>query len=232
MSIIIPVLNGQAQVDATLAAVTSHFAGGAPYEVIVVDDGSRDHTPSLVEAWTRRVPEVRMVRLPKNQGKGAAVRAGMQAASGDQRCFFDADLPMPVGELDAVLARLDQGADVVIASRALPGSHVVVQPGWVRRWLSEWFSIVVRGLFRMPYRDTQCGLKGFSRRASGELFSRSRLDGFAFDVELLLLARRLGYWVEEVPVRVENSAPSTVRILTHAPRIARDLWRLAREFHD
>ena len=226
LSMVIPVFNGEARIGATLEAVTNYFAARRSYEIIVVDDGSRDRTASIIEESITRHPRVRLIRLPVNRGKGAAVRAGMLAASAGSRCFFDADLPMPLAQLETILDRLEHGAHVVMASRVLPDSRVVLQPDPPRRVMSAVFNRVVRALFRLPFRDTQCGLKGLSAEAAEAIFSRSRLDGFAFDVELLLLARQLGYAIEEVPVRWDNPAHSTVRILGHAPTILRDLWTL------
>jgi len=228
VSVVVPVYNGEATILSTLEALTGFFAPRRPFEVIVVNDGSRDRTPSVVAAFAARHPHVSLRGFPDNRGKGAVVREGMRAASGTLLCFCDADLPVPLVDLERLIAQLEAGADVAIASRALPASQMPRQPSLTRRMMSRGFNAVVRMLFGLPYRDTQCGVKGFRREAAHSLFARGRIDGFAFDVELLLLADRLGYRVAEVPVHVDNPPLSTVSLRGLTGEIIRDLWRIAR----
>jgi glycosyltransferase involved in cell wall biosynthesis len=228
VSFVVPVYNGAATIRSTVEALTGSFAPRRPVEVIVVNDGSRDRTPAVVAELAARDPRVSLRGFPDNRGKGAAVREGMRAARGTLLCFCDVDLPVPLADLERVIARLETGADVAIASRALPSSRMPRQPSLVRRLMSWGFNAVVRALFGLPYRDTQCGVKGFRSEAARELFARARIDGFAFDVELLLLAARLGYRVAEVPVHVDNPPLSTVSLGARTGEIVRDVWRIAR----
>lgn len=229
LSLVIPTYNDAQRIAQTLDVVTGFLTRqGRPFEVIVVNDGSEDQTVAMVCAYARSHAEVRLITLPRNQGKGAAVRAGVLAARGELVCFCDADLAIPLTHLEGLVSRLRRDADVVIASRALAQSSMQVPQDPLRRMMSRAFNLVVRTVFGMPYRDTQCGFKGFRREAAQAIFARARIDSFAFDVELLLIARVLGHTVVEMPVDVANSRLTTVSLAAHASRIWRDLWQIHR----
>ncbi len=136
------------------------------FESIVVDDGSRDPTVPLIEELISRAPEVRLIRLPYNRGKGAAVRAGMLAATGDTILFSEADLFTPIEEVERALKLLEDGSDVVIGSRALAGSRILVRQNALRESLGRLFNCLIRAFLRIPFRDTQCGFKRFRREAA------------------------------------------------------------------
>ncbi len=231
LSIIVPVYNGERRLIAALTALTEFLRPRMTFEIIVVDDGSTDRTAALAEAFAAANPETKLLRLGANAGKGAAVRHGMLRAAGDRACFCDADLPIPLTELEKLLRALEQGADVAIASRTLPGSRIAPAPGADRQVFSRLFNGLIRWLFGLRYRDTQCGLKGFRRKAARAIFSQARIDGFAFDVELLLLSDRMGLTVTEFPVMWDNPSMSTVNIRAQAWPICQDLWRISRNLH-
>jgi dolichyl-phosphate beta-glucosyltransferase len=232
-SVVIPALNEARRLPPYLDDVVAFFEGrGEPYEVIVVDDGSTDGTPDLVEARARQAPALRLLRLPRNAGKGAAVRAGMLAARGDFRLFADADGATPIAELKRLEPALAAGADVAIGSRVLadPGVSVSAEPhrvaaGRVFNWLVA--RLGLRGIA-----DSQCGFKAFGARAAEDLFGRLRTAGFGFDVELLLRARAAGYRIAEVPVNWADQAGSKVGVVRHGPgmlwQIAKARWRVGR----
>ena len=226
LSIVVPAYHERVRIAGTIERLAAHFSPRFALEVIVVDDGSRDGTAEAVAAQSRRWPVVRLLRLERNCGKGAAVRRGMLEASGAIRCFCDADLATPVEDMERVVRAVEAGADVAIASRALAESTVVASHGVRRAVLSRMFNEVVRRGLGLPFRDTQCGCKAFRGPVAQEVFERLRTPGFVFDVELLLIARRLGRTITEVPVRFENSSLSTVRLMAHAGSICRDLVRL------
>ncbi|HBH04385.1 MAG TPA: glycosyl transferase family 2 [Candidatus Rokubacteria bacterium] len=232
-SVVLPAFNEARRLPPYLDDVVGYFDGrGEPYEVIVVDDGSTDGTGDLVLARARQSPAVRLLRLPENAGKGAAVRAGMRAATGAVRLFADADGATPIAELKRFEPALAAGADVVIASRVLADPAVSVAALRHRVAAGRLFNWLVARLGLQGVADSQCGFKALSARAAEDLFERLRTRGFGFDVELLLLAQRAGYRVVEVPVNWADQAGSKVGVLRHGPgmlwQIARARWRVRR----
>jgi dolichyl-phosphate beta-glucosyltransferase len=231
LSIIIPAYNEKARLGASLGKILAYLAGKRiAAEVIVVDDGSSDLTAQVArEALEGRVA-FRVISLDKNQGKGHAVKTGVLASSGAVVMFADADLSAPIEELDKFLPRLDEGFDIVIGSRALPGCDIRVHQPVVRESLGKFFNRLVRKLVLKEWdcRDTQCGFKVFRRAAALELFARLQTKGFAFDVEILALAAKLGYRVAEVPVVWCDSRPSRVRMVRGSWQMLRELWAIRR----
>ncbi len=224
ISVIFPAYNERARLPRTLRHAIAYLDKEYPgTEIIVSDDGSTDGTAELVEHEFSRC---RLVRAPRNMGKGAAVRRGMLAANGRFRLFSDADLSTPIEELSPMLALIQElDADVVIGSRALRGSRLEVrQPKW-REWSGRLFNLLVQPLSGLPFRDTQCGFKLFRDQACEEIFRRLSSPGFAFDVEALMIARRLGFKIQEHPVRWLNDEASKVSMLRDAPRMLRDVLR-------
>jgi dolichyl-phosphate beta-glucosyltransferase len=184
------------------------------WEIIVVDDGSSDRTVALAEEIATSHPFVRVLQNAMNRGKGYSVRVGMLAAIGDWVLFSDADLSAPVDQLDVLeRAAASHSADVVIGSRAIDRSVVVVhQPGF-RETAGKFFNFVMRQAVGLPFHDTQCGFKLFTRKAVKTIFPRQRLDRFGFDVEVLLIASLCGFKIEEVPVawsHIEGTRVSTL----------------------
>jgi dolichyl-phosphate beta-glucosyltransferase len=225
LSIVLPCLDEADRLPGTLAAYLAHFPPSrAEVELIVVDDGSTDGTSAIADQIAAADPRVRVVRTPRNHGKGYAVRVGVQAAQGELVVFTDADGSYGPDQLERVVAALDR-APVAIGARlgARPGAGSLV-----RRLASPVFNRVMRLLLGLPFSDTQCGLKGFRRDAAEMVFRRARVDGFAFDAEALLVARRLGIEVVEVPVRAEERQGSKVRLGGDALRMLGDVWRVRR----
>ena len=219
---------------ASLARLSEMFhARGLPAEIIVADDGSGDDTRRVVGEAAQELAsgrlEIHYLPLP-HRGKGAAVRAGILHARGDPVAFLDADLSIPVDVLDRLFAGLLAGADVAIASRYVPGATVTRPP--LRRAMSNVYRWLVRTIVPTGLQDTQCGGKAYTAEAARALFTRQTLPGFAFDAEILFLARRLGYRVVEVPFALVQPHGSSTHLLRDAPRMVRDLvlirWRAFR----
>jgi dolichyl-phosphate beta-glucosyltransferase len=204
LSIVIPAYNEEQRLPATLdrIAVYSEHSTLAVAEILVVDDGSRDRTAALVEA---RKGMIRLVSNPGNRGKGYAVRNGMLAAKGDWILSTDADLSAPIGELEKLIAaaRLEN-AVVAIGSRALDRKLVKVHQPMMRELSGRAFNLVMRVVTGLPFHDTQCGFKLFRKAAAQSIFSRQVEEGFSFDVEDLMIARKLGLRSIEVPVEWSN----------------------------
>jgi dolichyl-phosphate beta-glucosyltransferase len=225
LSIVLPCLDEAERLPGTLAAYLAHFPPTrAEVELIVVDDGSTDGTTAIADQIAAADPRVRVVRTPHNHGKGYAVRIGIQAAQGELVVFTDADGSYGPEQMERVVAALER-APVAIGARL--GS----QPGGgspLRRLASPVFNRVMRLLLGLPFSDTQCGLKGFRRDAAEALFQRARVDGFAFDAEALLVARRLGLEVVEVPVTAEERQGSKVRLRGDVLAMLADVWKVRR----
>ena len=209
LSVVIPAYNEAGRLPQSLQRIHAFLSRwGRSYEVVVVDDGSRDETARL--ARESSVPGLTVLRNETNRGKGHSVRRGMLAAQGEHRLMTDADLSTPIEELDRLLAVQQQGADVVIGSRALPGANIEVHQPWYRENMGRVFNLLVRILAVPGLRDTQCGFKLWTARAAECAFGPARLDGFSFDVETLFLARRCGYRIAELPVTWRNDAATRV----------------------
>jgi len=227
VSIIIPAFNEAERLPRTLRATVDYFAARPePFELLVVDDGSADATARVVADFARSCPgqSIQCLTYGGNRGKGYAVRFGMLRASGDLRLFCDADLATPAEEYEVVRAAMEKaGAPVGIGSRPLRASNLLVHQPWYREWLGRGFNKAVQVLAVPGIADTQCGFKLFTAEAATDVFSRCRLDGFAFDSEALFVARRLGYAIVEVPIRWSHVEGSKVSMVRDGLRMLRDL---------
>ncbi len=222
---LIPAFNEEARLPDSLDALVP-FVDVETTEILVIDDGSRDATVEVATQRLAGVPNAGVVRLDRNRGKGAAVREGVRRARGRRLAYIDADIPVELRHLPEIFAALDEH-DVVIGSRAIPGSEVhglsplriLMARGW--NWLT-------RAATSLPFRDTQCGFKAFRGPAARTLFELGRIDRFAFDVEILTLARELGFTVGELPVSWHARPGSTVRPFSDSIHMALDLRRANR----
>jgi dolichyl-phosphate beta-glucosyltransferase len=223
LSLVLPCFNEADRLPATLATHLAHLpdASGAA-EVLVVDDGSTDATAEVAQAAAAGDARVRVLRSRPNHGKGFAVRTGMLAAAGNLLVFTDADGAYGPADLERVVLAL-AAAPVAIGTRG-PDSGAPLP----RQVASRAFNHALHLLSDLPFTDTQCGLKGFRREAARQLFGRARVNGFAFDVELLLLARRLGLPVAEVPVCAQSRFGSRVRVLADGRRMLGEVWLVRR----
>lgn len=214
ISIIIPAFNEEKRLPSTLTAVNNYLAASSWEfaEVLVVDDGSRDATVEVAKG-----AGISVLRNPGNRGKGYSVRHGMLQAKGAWALFTDADLSAPIDELEKLWSAVERdGAPCAIGSRALDRSLIGVHQSTFREGMGRIFNLLMRMETGLAFRDTQCGFKLFETPAAREIFGRQRLDGFGFDVEVLFIAKRLGYRVLEVPVRWNDVAGTKVNMLLGA----------------
>jgi dolichyl-phosphate beta-glucosyltransferase len=231
LSVIIPTYNEAERLPSTLEIVRDYLSA-QPYdsEVLIIDDGSTDRTVeaalALRTTFTRVVLTVQENAV--NCGKGAVVRQGMLAATGQYRLFADADNSTPISQLDRLLQWVPE-YPVVIGSRYLESGSIKDRQPWQRRLLSRAGNLVIRALLLPGIRDTQCGFKLFSREAAEAIFHEQRMRGWAFDVEVLTLARQLGFAIKEVPVEWHDSPHSKLRATRAAIRSLRDVWRVYRQ---
>lgn len=214
LSIIVPAYNEALRLPPFLQRMVAYLERRrTSYEILIVDDGSHDRTVQAVEAVAQQSLHVRLIRLTCNMGKGAAIRRGMQAARGTLQLFTDADGATPIEELARLESALATGADLAIGSRALASQHpdYTVRARWHRSALGTIFNALVQRLGVRHIADTQCGFKLFRRSVAQDLFSVACVDGYAFDLELLYIARQRGYRITEVPVNWTDQPGSKVR---------------------
>jgi dolichyl-phosphate beta-glucosyltransferase len=223
LTVILPCYNEAERLPGTLQALLAHLSAVlGEVEVLVVDDGSTDATVSVAEAVAAVDRRVRVLSYCSNRGKGFAVRTGMLAAQGELVVFTDADASYSPSDVDRIVAALDQ-VPVAIGSRAGGLSGPIA-----RRAASRVFNLAIRGALGLPFGDTQSGLKGFRRPAAQQIFSQARVDGFAFDVEVLWLAGQLGLEVAEVGVQAMERQGSKVQMVADALAMLGEVWTVRR----
>jgi glycosyltransferase involved in cell wall biosynthesis len=215
LSIIVPAYNEERRLPATLKTICDYLETRSfdRVEILVVDDGSSDATAETTRAFGAHSPLIRLLSNPVNHGKGYAVRQGMLEARCEWVLFTDADLSTPIEDLARLETVIqDSGADGALGSRALDrkliGTH---QPKW-REFSGRFFNLVMRLVTGLPYCDTQCGFKLFRREVAQAVATRQTLSGFGFDVEILFIARGLGYRIQEVAVRWNNAEGTKVSL--------------------
>jgi dolichyl-phosphate beta-glucosyltransferase len=223
LTVILPCYNEAERLPGTLQALLAHLsAAPGEIEVLVIDDGSTDATATVAEDVAAVDRRVRVLSYCPNRGKGSAVRTGMLAAQGELVVFTDADGSYSPSDLDRIVAALGK-APVAIGTRAGDASGPVA-----RRAASRVFNLAIRGALGLPFGDTQSGLKGFRRPAAQQIFSQARVDGFAFDVEVLWLARQLGLEVAEVRVQAMERHGSKVQMVADALEMLGEVWAVRR----
>jgi len=228
LSIVVPAYNEERRLGASLKRMLAYFdTQSYTFEILVVNDGSSDGTCSVVETISGCRPEVQLLSYEKNQGKGYAVRYGMLQAQGTRVLFSDADLATPIEEVEKLLERLEQGADVAIGSRDVKGSELVQRESVLRELGGRAFNKLVQLLTVHGIHDTQCGFKMFTQSACHKIFSRCVINDFAFDVEALYIATRvLHLRVEEVPIRWAHQAGSKISPIRDGLRMVRTVFRI------
>ncbi len=220
---VIPAFNEAQRIAPSLDRILSYLsARSTTHEILLADDGSTDTTADVAGEFAGR--GVRVLRTPDNQGKGAATRRGVLASSGGRVLLTDADLSTPIEDLDRLEARLEDAA-VVLGSRAVRDSQVLEHQPLYRELMGKTFNKLIRLAGVWGINDTQCGFKLLDGAVAHRIFSRLVTPGFAYDVELVWLARKLGFEVAEVGVTWVNSPDTRVRALADPPRMLLEIAR-------
>ena len=227
ISVVIPAYNESERILSTITSIDEYCERRFQcFEIIVVNDGSRDDTREVVLREKEKTASLRYEGYEENSGKGYAVRRGVMVSAGDIILVSDADLSTPIEEVEKLLAHYDEGCDIIIGSRALAESDIVVEQPWWRQFMGKTFNAFVRSLLYMDFKDTQCGFKLFRGACRKDIFERTSVDRFAYDVEILYLARKAGYKIKEVPIRWFNSPDSKVNPVIDSLQMLKDLIKL------
>jgi dolichyl-phosphate beta-glucosyltransferase len=230
LSVILPAFNESQRLPPYLHHIRGYLAGcfNERYELIVVDDGSQDGMPAVLNELRRGWSQLMVLRHERNRGKGAALRTGMLAARGKLLLVADADGATPIDEERKLRTVLEGGADIAFGSRWAPRTGVDSQRSWHRQWVGRAFALLVRGLLHLPVHDSQCGFKMFRRRVGRRLFHLCREPGYLIDVELMVWAHELGYRVVELPIRWTEMPGTKVRLFRDGWHMLRGLPRIRR----
>jgi dolichyl-phosphate beta-glucosyltransferase len=237
LSVVIPAFNEERRLPKAIEQIGSYLnARPLQAEMIVVDDGSSDATPKLIESYRGKYPGLRLISNGRNRGKGFSVRHGMLEARGQIALFTDADLSTPIEEADKLLAALrENGYDAAIGSRALDRSLIEVHQSAFREQAGAFFNWLVRRIAGIEFFDTQCGFKAFRRERTRIIFEQQRIERFGFDPEILFLAKRHGLRVAEIPVRWSHDSGTKVNVVEDGIRMFVELlairWNSLRGFY-
>jgi dolichyl-phosphate beta-glucosyltransferase len=223
-SIIIPAYNESARIPATLESVVACIREkGWPVEVVVVNDGSTDSTARLVKDFALHAPEVRLLENPGNRGKGFSVRAGILQAQGEVVMFTDSDLSAPIEEAELLFAAIANGADIAIGSRWLESGRQTHRQPLYRQFFGRCFNMVCRMVMNLPFADTQCGFKAFTRNAAQTVFQLQTIERWGFDPEILFIGLKRGYRIVEVPVSWAHDERSRMSYLKDGMQMLKEL---------
>ena len=227
LSLILPAYNEQARIAATVREAYAYFRSiDLAVEIVVAADGT-DGTREAAAALRHEIPLLKVLGSPERRGKGHGIRQAVRQATGKLIGFADADNKTPITEFNKFLPLLQAGCHAVIGSRGLSDSEIERPQRWYRRWGSRGFRVLLSALIGLPdIRDTQCGFKFFQAPVARDLFARQRIDGYMFDVEILMLAVRAGYSIECVPVRWRDDADSRLELFRGNVRNLLDVLKI------
>jgi dolichyl-phosphate beta-glucosyltransferase len=226
-SIVIPAYNESERIRATLDKILVHIQErGWDAEILVVDDGSTDATAQIVQAYAAEHPLLRLLQNPGNRGKGYSVRNGMLHANGEMVLFSDADLSSPIEEADKLFVALAEGNDIAMGSRWMRTELQTQRQPLHRQLLGRIFNLALRVMLHLHFRDTQCGFKAFTRRASQVIFPLQHIERWGFDPEILFLARKFGLKVKEVPVKWAHREGTRINPLRDGIRMFSEVLKI------
>lgn len=228
ISIIIPAYNEESRLPQTLQSILKFTSDRQEeFEIIVVDDGSKDNTSQVAKEFNEKIV---VLTLESNQGKGAAVRKGVLQATGDFIFFSDADLSTPINQFNKLFDSLLNSFDIAIGSRAVDYSSIKVHQPFYREFMGKSFNKIVQLLVLKGIKDTQCGFKGFKKIAAQNVFSKAKIDGFGFDVEILFIARKLGLKIDEISVEWYNDEQSKINPIKDSLKMLIEILKI-RKLH-
>ncbi len=228
ISVVIAAYNEEKRLPESLSRIGTYMADKKlDHEIIVVDDGSVDRTAGMVEAMAAHIPSLRCIWYQRNRGKGFALRTGVLATKGDVVLVSDADLSTPIEELEVLWPIVAAGrCEVAIGSRALALSRIIKKQPWWRQGMGKAFNRAVRFLVMDDFSDTQCGFKLFAGPVARKVFAGARIDRFAYDVEILALAKKNGFRIAEIPIKWINAPGSKVHPVIDSLQMLKDLVRV------
>jgi len=227
LSVIIPAYNEEKRLPKTLKDIEKYLkAQSYSWEIVVVSDGSKDNTAQVVRDLSSKIQNLRVIDNKENHGKGYVVRQGMMEAKGKYRIFTDADNSTSIEQVEKMWPEFEKGFEVIIGSRDIEGSVLAVPQPWIRRRIGDIFNLMVQMLCSLwGIWDTQCGFKGFTEKAVREVFPKCVIDRFAFDPEILVVAKKFGYKMKQIPITWINDPESRVKF-KHMINMGKDLLRI------
>lgn len=237
LSVIIPVYNEYKTLPLTLADVDKRLKNmdlPGDWEILVVDDGSTDASEDVVRRFSRIVGNLRLIDNKENRGKGRSIRQGMLEAKGEIRLFMDADNATTVDQFAGMIPFFKKGYDVVIGSRDVKGAKIARPQPWYKTLAGDVGNLIIQALLLPGLWDTQCGFKAFTGKAAEKIFSLVEVDRWAFDVEALALAKKMGYKIKEIPVVWVNNPNSRVKLSGYATsllQVFKIKWRIMTNYY-
>lgn len=232
LSVIIPAYNEEKRIAKTLQSVDAYLKQQSyDYEILVVNDGSKDKTAEVVKGAVAYVANLRLIDNKENHGKGWVVKQGMLEAQGEIRLFTDADNSTSLDQIANFLPYFAQGYDIVLGSRRIKGAVIAAKQPWIRDFLGGIFRLIVHTIVPVGVKDSQAGFKAFSAKATEAIFPQQTIARWAFDVEILAVARKMGFKIKEVPITWINDTESHVKLsgmvkmLFEVLQVRKNLWR-------